>query len=77
MEKENRAIFDEFVSRKTEIEQVFGEKLIWESLEGKRACRIKKDIEADSYMDEENWQTMQESMIDAMVRLEKALRPFI
>ena len=40
----NTIIFDKLKSRKTEIENEFGGPLEWESLEGKRACRISKAI---------------------------------
>ncbi len=76
-ESENRAIFEQLAAHREQIEDQFGGELIWEPLERKRACRIKKNIEEGGYRDEEAWPTVQEAMIDAMVRLEKALRPQI
>jgi hypothetical protein len=40
-EDENKAIFDQLRSHRTEIEAAFGGPLRWERLEGKRACRIR------------------------------------
>jgi len=76
-EKESKAIFDQLAAHKTEIEEAFGGPLAWERLDTKRACRISKRIEAGGYRDEEKWVEIHEKMIDAMIKLEKALRPFI
>jgi hypothetical protein len=43
----------------------------------KRACRIKKDIDLGGYRDEDSWPQIHDAMIDAMIRLEKALKPHI
>jgi predicted RNA-binding protein with PUA-like domain len=75
--KENEAIFDELVSQRKEVEEAFGEGLEWERLEGKRACRIRKRIPAGGWRDDDLWPKVQDAMVDAMVRLEKALRPHI
>ena len=73
-ESENKAIFDELGESKDAIETVFGESLDWQRLEGRRACRIKKNIDLGGYRDESKWPEIQEAMIDAMIRLEKALK---
>lgn len=76
--EQNKQIFDSLFKRKEEIEEVFGDALDWERLESKRACRIRKRITVGGYRDEEDkWPKIQEAMIDAMMRLEKALRPYI
>lgn len=74
---ENKAIFDKLFASKDAIEAAFGEPLEWQRLEGKRACRIKKQITLGGYRDETNWPKVQDAMINAMVRLEKALGPYI
>ena len=77
-EKENKTIFDKIASHKEEIEKIFGEPLQWQRLEGKRACRIRKQYELGGYRDdEEKWSQIHEVMVNAMISLEKALRPYI
>ncbi len=50
----------------------------WERLDAKRACRIAKRFDNGGYRDdEERWEEIQTPMIDAMIRLEKALKPYI
>ncbi len=74
---ENKAIFDTLAATKDVIESGFGGPLEWQRLEGKRACRIKKQIELGGYRDDAKWPAIQNAMIEAMIRLEKALRPHI
>ncbi|MCD5408193.1 DUF4268 domain-containing protein [Candidatus Bipolaricaulota bacterium] len=76
-EAENEAIFEQLLRHREAIESAFGEALEWQRLEGKRACRIKKALEIGGYLDEEKWPEVHQAMIDAMVRLEKALKPYI
>ena len=66
------------VPKQNEIEAVFGEPLLWQRLDEKQASRIAYEINVGGYKDDEaNWQPIQNAMIDAMVRLEQALAPFI
>ncbi len=74
---ENKTIFDKFAASKDVIEAAFGDPLEWQRLEGKRACRIKKEILLGGYRDEAKWSEIQDTMIDAMIRLENALKPHI
>ena len=76
-EKDNNMIFGQLRRNRKEIEEHFGESLDWQQLEGKRACRIRKQITLGGYQDEEKWPTIHEAMVDAMVSFEKALRPYI
>lgn len=74
---ENKAIFDMLAVSKDVIETAFGESLEWQRLETRRACQIKKDIELGGYLDQDRWAEVQDAMIEAMIRLEKALAPRI
>jgi hypothetical protein len=77
-EEENKAIFQRLAAHKAQIEEVFGEPLEWRSLEGRRGCRIGKRIDFGGYRDdEEKWPKIHDAMIDAMIRLERAMGPYI
>lgn len=73
----NKAIYEQLLSKKQEIEHEFGGVLEWEALEGKRACRIKKSIPVVGWQDEDKWAKAHEAMIDAMIKLDRALRPHL
>ena len=76
-DEENKRSFDELQSHKAEIEKDFGDKLRWERLDDRRASRISKRIDYAGLGDQEKWPKLQDDMIDAMVRLEKALKKHI
>ena len=73
----NHGIFLKLMEKRSEIEKEFGGELEWEALEGKRACRIKKRILEGGWQDEAEWPGVHEKMIDAMIALEKSLRPHL
>jgi len=76
-EGENKEIFDQLAAHREAVESAFGEPLEWQSLDERRACRIRKTVPQGGYRDEDRWLEIHEAMIDAMIRLEKALRPHI
>lgn len=73
----NKDRFDELYKHKAEIEKEFGDKLSWERLDKKRASRIAFRIVGVGLRDKDKWPELQSKMIDAMIRLEKATKPFI
>lgn len=77
VEQENTCIFEALLAHKVDIEGTFGGPLEWHALEGKKACRIYHRIEPGGYAVQEHWHGVQAAMIDAMVRLESALRPHL
>jgi hypothetical protein len=76
-EETNLSIFNKLLAHKDEIETVYGGPLDWQPLEGRKRCRICERLEGIGYRDEDRWDELQERLIDAMIRLEKALRPYI
>jgi hypothetical protein len=76
-ERENKAIFDSLVAKKAEIEKTFGGPLEWQRLDTKRACRIRNVISNGGWKDEDQWNAANQATVDAMIRLEKALKPHV
>ena len=74
----NKRIFDDLHSHRAEITQQFGAELSWERLDNRRASRIAYRSSLGGYRSElEEWPDIQDDIIDAMLRLESALRPHI
>ena len=62
--------------QKEKIENSMGQSLLWQRLEGKRACRIAFEMTNGGYRDDEaNWELIQIPMIDAMIQFAGALEP--
>ncbi len=76
-EQENKKIFNELFRHKDEIEGTFGGELEWDSKEGRRGCRIRKTVALGGYRDEDKWPEIQRQMVESMIRLDQALKPFI
>jgi hypothetical protein len=75
---ENKELFDRLHRHKEEIEQSFGAPLSWQRLDDKQACRIASDVTGGGWKtDESKWPQIQDAMIEAMGRLEKALAPHL
>lgn len=71
----NRRRFNQLKEKQAEIEGVFGGSLIWDSRDGRKRCSIEHSLGLGGYQEsEEKWPEIQKAMIDAMIRLEKALR---
>ncbi len=73
----NQRYFEALFLKKETIEDAFGSSLDWQSLEGKRACRIKKTYAAGGYLHEGMWEDVYEELAKAMAKLESALKPHI
>jgi hypothetical protein len=74
----NKRFFDTLISHKDGIEQAFGDNLSWERLDHARSCRIAYTKSVGGWKSAELlWPKIQDDMIDAMVRLENALNPYL
>ncbi len=74
---ENKLAFDELFNYRKEIEKAFGDSLIWERLDAKKACRIKYVLADADYFDREDWGKMIDFLVDGMIRMEQAFRPYL
>lgn len=70
----NKMVFNTFLQHKSEIEQIFGEPLDWQLLPDKRASRIRFVISSYGLLDQDHWDELQDKLIDAMIRLERAFQ---
>lgn len=73
----NKVILDKLQAHQAEIEKAFGAPFLWESLDEKRACRIRYIVEIAGWQDEQKWPEAHEALVGAMVRLECALHPYV
>lgn len=77
-EQENLKILNELKVHSDEIEKIFGEELQWADLEGYRVCSIRKDYEDGGYKsDAAVINAITEKVVNSMILLEKATKPFI
>ena len=70
----NKAIFDVLHERKIEIETTFGNSLVWQRLDSKKACRIKYSKPFEGY-NRDNWPEMIDWLVEHIALMEKAFRP--
>lgn len=74
----NLQFFKAFEKLKESIEKQFGEPLIWDSMEGLQACRIRWTTDLGGYKSPRTeWSALHEIMISKMTELERALGPII
>ena len=71
---ESKRIFDSLYANKDTIERAFGDRLEWLRIEDVRNSRIRYVIPGGGLRDRDHWPEIQDRMIDAMVRLERALK---
>jgi hypothetical protein len=74
---ENEAIFDALAAERGAIEAAFGGSLDRQRRDNATISKIQRYVGECGYADESKWATVQEALIEAMVRLEKAFRPHI
>jgi len=72
--EKNKAIFDLLYSQKAQIEEELGTSLEWNRLDNKRASIIRRRFGIGLKVDED-WPALQDTMIEAMIAFEKAIRP--
>lgn len=76
-DEESKTIFDGLYKSKENIEEKFGGQLDWQKLEGKRACRIKKQLKGGYRDSEEKWPNIHKNMVETMIRFNEAFKPYI
>lgn len=71
---ENKALYDSLHAEREAIEREFGEKLVWQRLDDKRACRISFTVPG-GWVDRSTWAAAIERAVGAMPRFYKTLAP--
>lgn len=69
-----KAAFAELKNQRATIEREFGGPLEWQELPDRLGSRICFDLEGGWASPESDWPSLQDKMIDALIRLERALR---
>jgi hypothetical protein len=73
----NKDEFTRLYEHKTKIEEVFGEKLEWHLMPEQKSSYIRFTVSGYNLRSKDTWIEFQDKLIDAMIRLERAFRPFI
>jgi len=68
----NKEIFDSFYSMKEQIENDFGDKLIWERMNDRVTSRVKYQLDGVSVFNQSDWVAMNKFLIDAGNRMRKS-----
>jgi hypothetical protein len=75
--EKNKLYFNKLLKNKEAIEQVFGEKIVWEELPDNKMSRIKIEEQGVNLYDETDWERMNTFIISNLPRFENALQPSI
>jgi len=73
----NKERFDKLIRYKDEIEDAFGNSLLWERLDDKRACRISYRFDGAGLKNKDSWSELQSKMVEKMMLLEKAFVGYV
>jgi Domain of unknown function (DUF4268) len=69
--------FNSLLSKKEEIEAAFGEPLEWDFKENRKQHYIRSWSKIGGIENEDKWPEIQNDLVNRMIRLEKALRPYL
>ena len=72
---DNQDFFLKLAADRAAIESEFGGDLIWKREEGQRGTLIGALVEGGYRSDREDWRQVQQALVDAMLRLERVLKP--
>lgn len=74
---QNKALFAALYAQRDRLEADFGEPLDWQRLDHKRASRITRRFDGGGLSAVDQWEALQDRLIEAMIRLDHAFRPCI
>lgn len=71
----NKSAFDQLLEQRESIEQEFGDTFEWRRMDDKRSSRIVKQYHGQgSLREEDRWATLQDMLIEAMIRFDQVMR---
>jgi hypothetical protein len=70
-------VFKYLQSHRAEVEQAYGRPLHWWERRERKILRVQEIIEGGFLSPEESWPSIHEKLVDAMIRLDKAIRPLL
>ncbi len=77
-EEENLFFFNKLKENEEEIQRVYGKPLEWNEAEGYRVCIVREVFNNGGYRnDQSEWRAISAEVVDAMIRLERATKPFV
>lgn len=77
VKEKNKEYFDELYQYRNEIEEKFGGTLIWERLDDLITCRVKDQLEGVNYFEKDDWQKINNFLINSSKRMENAFSEYI
>lgn len=73
----NKALFDQLFASKSEIEDELKMEFVWDRLDGKKASRIKHQIEGLNFDDHSNYRELINEVIDKAVKMRTVFKKYI
>ena len=73
----NNALFEKLLENKSEIESEFGGQFEWEAKPQNRSRKLVFSISQGGWMDQAKWEKVFEETVDAMIRMQKAVSPYL
>ena len=70
----NKRYFNQLEKRKDQIEQRFGQELVWEELEDNKMSRVKCELGGVNLFEESNWEEMSGFFIENLPKFELAFK---
>lgn len=76
LEKKNKR-YKKLLDKREEIERAFGKKLVWEVKEKNKGSHIDYVIKKGGLWDQDKWEEIQDTMVQAMDKFATVLKPYI
>lgn len=73
----NKKTFKTLLDNRIKIERDFGAPLIWDRLDNNKASLIRYKITDHGLQDKSRWPELQDKLVDAIIKFEQALNPYI